>query len=155
MNLFLYKKNNRELELIIRECILNTVRDTMPVEDILKRYIGEIVEESVVEEEEKPVKEEKHVKEELQTKIELPTSELAKIELPTSENKNETIHFNNIDYAISDDGIIEDIVAPKTIERLEEISRINNQEDSDDDSIKIDNDAVTLDIEELNIDVIA
>jgi len=143
------QKNNRELELIIRECILNTVRDTMPVEDILKRYIGEIVEESVVEEEEKPVKEE------LQTKIELPTSELAKIELPTSENKNETIHFNNIDYAISDDGIIEDIVAPKTIERLEEISRINNQEDSDDDSIKIYNDAETLDIEELNIDVIA
>ena len=56
---------------------------------------------------------------------------------------------------ISDNGVRENIVAPKTIERLEEISKINHQEDSDDDSIKIDNDAVTLDIEELNIDIIA
>jgi hypothetical protein len=49
------QKHNRELELIIKECILNTVRETMPVEAILRAYMDEtevqgtdIVKEEVV-----------------------------------------------------------------------------------------------------------
>ena len=43
------QKNNRELELIVKECILNSVRDTMPVEAILRAYIEETEEENVTE----------------------------------------------------------------------------------------------------------
>ena len=44
------QKHNRELEVIIRECILNTVRDTMPIENILRAYIDETEELDVNEE---------------------------------------------------------------------------------------------------------
>jgi len=38
------QKNNRELEIIIQECILNTIRDSIPIENILKAYMDECVE---------------------------------------------------------------------------------------------------------------
>ena len=41
------QKNNRELELIIKECIVNAVRETIPVEYILRSYLEESVEEEV------------------------------------------------------------------------------------------------------------
>ena len=41
------QKHNRELEVIIKECIMNTIRETMPVEDILKSYMAETQEEEV------------------------------------------------------------------------------------------------------------
>ena len=45
------QKNNRELELIIKEVILNTIRDNIPVENILKAYLDETEEmDTVVEE---------------------------------------------------------------------------------------------------------
>ena len=44
------QKHNRELEVIIRECILNTVRDTMPIENILRAYMDETEELDVNEE---------------------------------------------------------------------------------------------------------
>ena len=44
------QKHNRELELIVQECVLNAVRDSIPVESILKAYMDETIEEDVVEE---------------------------------------------------------------------------------------------------------
>ena len=44
------QKNYRELEIIVQECILNTLRESIPVEAILKAYMDETVEEDVVEE---------------------------------------------------------------------------------------------------------
>ena len=38
------QKNSRELEIIIKECILQTVRETIPVEELLKLYMSETVE---------------------------------------------------------------------------------------------------------------
>ncbi|GAH06524.1 unnamed protein product, partial [marine sediment metagenome] len=35
------QKHNRELEIITKECILNSVRDSMPVEAILRAYLDE------------------------------------------------------------------------------------------------------------------
>ena len=58
-NVYLFEKNilplqiqkhNRELEIIIKECILNTVRDSIPVEEILRAYLDEITEEEITEE---------------------------------------------------------------------------------------------------------
>jgi hypothetical protein len=44
------QKHNRELEVIIQECILNTIRESIPVETILRAYLDETVEEDVEEE---------------------------------------------------------------------------------------------------------
>ena len=44
------QKNNREIELICHECILQVTRDSMPVEKILRAYIDKTVDEEVVEE---------------------------------------------------------------------------------------------------------
>ena len=49
-NIYLFEKNiaplqvqkhNRELELIIKECIMNSVRESIPVENILRAYMDE------------------------------------------------------------------------------------------------------------------
>lgn len=45
-----YQKNMRECEIIAQECILNVIRDNMPVENILRAYIDETVEEEIIEE---------------------------------------------------------------------------------------------------------
>ena len=45
-----HQKNMRECELICHECILSVIRDSMPVETILRAYIDETVDEEVIEE---------------------------------------------------------------------------------------------------------
>ena len=45
-----YQKNMRECEVLVQECILNTIRDNMPVENILRAYMDETVNEEVIEE---------------------------------------------------------------------------------------------------------
>ena len=47
------QKNNRELEIIVKECILNTIRDNIPVENILRTYLDETQETDVEVEEKK------------------------------------------------------------------------------------------------------
>ena len=39
------QKNNRELEMIVQECILISIRDSIPTEDIIRAYMDENVEE--------------------------------------------------------------------------------------------------------------
>lgn len=41
------QRNNRELEVIIRECIMEAVRESIPVEQILRSYLDETIEENV------------------------------------------------------------------------------------------------------------
>ena len=45
-----YQKNHREIELIVKEAILNTVRENIPVEEILKTYLDETEEDEIIEE---------------------------------------------------------------------------------------------------------
>jgi hypothetical protein len=44
------QKNNRELEVLIKEAILNTIRENIPVEQILRSYMEETEEQEVVTE---------------------------------------------------------------------------------------------------------
>lgn len=44
------QKNMRECEIIIKESILNVIRESMPIEKILRAYIDETIEEEIVEE---------------------------------------------------------------------------------------------------------
>ena len=132
------QKHNRELETIVQECILNAVRDSIPVESILKAYMDETVEEDVVEE----------IKEQV---IEPP----AKVEKQAifegkENNANSGIKFNDVDSVMGKNGKEELIEAPKTIERLEEISVLRNmqrkmEEEEDDEKLKISNEEVSLD----------
>lgn len=41
------QKNNRELEIIVKECILNSIRENIPIENILKIYLDETQETDV------------------------------------------------------------------------------------------------------------
>ena len=71
------QKNNRQLELFAQESILNTIRDTMPVESILRAYMDETEEEEVdineeiIEEQvqEEPVQEEPVQEEPVQKEV--------------------------------------------------------------------------------------
>ena len=135
------QKNNREIEIIVQECILNTIRESIPVETILKAYMDETIEEDVTEE----------IKEEI---IENPI----KPEPPVAVSETETIDkthlkFDNMDYVKDTNNIITSVEAPKTIERLQEISeqRYNERnaedEDADDNSrdrINISTEPITL-----------
>jgi len=41
------QKNNREIEVLIQECILNAIRDSIPLESILRAYMDETEEQDV------------------------------------------------------------------------------------------------------------
>ena len=45
-----YQKNRREVEILCRESILNVIRESVPVEKILRAYIDETVDEEIIEE---------------------------------------------------------------------------------------------------------
>jgi hypothetical protein len=136
------QKNFRELEIIIQECILNTLRESIPVEAILKAYMDESVEEDVVEE----------VKEEI-------THEPIKSENVASlQTSQKGISFNDIDYVKSDVGVSQ-IPAPKNIDRLEEISAIRNEQrkrelEEDDDNVKLNISNQSFDLDNLEVDSI-
>ena len=145
------QKNNREIEVIIQECILNTVRESIPVEAILKAYMDETVEEDIVEE----VKEE-IVEEPVKEDINVAPS---KVSLPNNGStvqpvNNSHLSFNDIDYVKDNNNNIVSVTAPKTIERLEEISEIRAQQrkisESDDED---DNENVKLHISNESVDL--
>jgi hypothetical protein len=140
------QKHNRELEIIVQECILNAVRESIPVESILRAYMDETVEEDVVEE----------VKEQI---IEQPIKEESQVNIEGGESKNKdseresvSLKFNDMDTIVSNSGKEEVISAPKNIERLEEISTLRNiqrkleeKEEDDDEKLNISNEDISLD----------
>lgn len=139
------QKNYRELEIIVQECILNTLRESIPVEAILKAYMDESVEEDVVEE----------IKEEVTHEPIMQTENNNQINTLNGTNNNGGgISFNEIDYVKTDNGI-QQINAPKNIERLEELSALRNEQrkmETDDDNnvrLNISNQDFTLD----NLDI--
>ena len=151
------QKNNRETEIIVQECILTTIRESIPTEAIIRAYMDEAIEDEeeviieAIEDPEKKENEEKEEKEEKETeeKVEIPPEELPpvlSVENVDDEKVVTKLSFNDLD-SVSDGTTIN---APKTIERLEEISEKRyqeSQEEDDEDSadkIVIHND-VTLD----------
>jgi len=135
------QKNYRELEIIVQECILNTLRESIPVEAILRAYMDETVEEDVVEEIKEQIIEEP-IKEQIQENLREPIQN-GGMNSPT--NNSSHLSFNDIDYVRGDDGSVSNVMAPKSIERLEEISEIRarqRREDEDED----DNNNVKLQI---------
>ena len=141
------QKNYRELEIIVQECILNTLRESIPVEAILKAYMDETIEEDVIEE----------VKEEVTHEpIKAPVEEAAgNLGEKSLHQPQKGISFNDIDYIKTETGISQ-ITAPKNIERLEEISAIRNEQrkreaDDDDDNIKLNISDQSFNLDNLDI----
>jgi len=169
------QKNNRELEIIIQESILTTIRESIPTEAIIRAYLDESMEEeeqviiepieedittttSTSEEEDVVVSSEKD--NEVNKMIDNPADIIPNV-VPSITNIDENkvvtrLTFNDID-AVSDGSSKS---APKDIDRLEQISKDRNEQrkldelDDDDDGdvplerIKIhmdDNNPLTLD----------
>ena len=131
------QKHYRELEIIVQECILNTLRESIPVESILKAYMDETVEEDVIEEVKEQIIEEP-IRKPIDKQGDSPNA--VADGLPP---KSSGLSFNDIDYVKTDDGSVSNVNAPKSIERLEEISQLRNQqrkmdeEEEDDNNIKL------------------
>jgi hypothetical protein len=155
------QKHNRELEIIVQECILNAVRESIPIESILRAYMDETVEEDVVQEIKEQVVEKsvplnaqgetEFISEVKETKVEKDTT-VHKLE--SSDSLTQTLKFNDTDAMIDDNNKEQFVSAPKTIERLEEISNLRNiqrkmDEEDDDDKLQISD----QDIELGNLDV--
>jgi hypothetical protein len=149
------QKHNRELEVIVQECILNSLRESVPVEAILKAYMDETVEEDVVEE----VKEE-YIHEPVNPSENVTrsgsaiggTTNAAVSSLQQNSNidnsNNSKLSFSDIDLVKDQFNKEQQINAPKSIERLEELSELRyNQRKLESDAEEDD----TNFIEKLNI----
>jgi len=158
MNVYLFEKNisplqtqknNRELETIIQECILTAIRESIPTEAIIRAYMDESVEqeeEVTIENIEEPVESKSIIdtnetKEPYKDEEELP-SVVPSIQNIDNEDVITRLTFNDMDSMMDDDNTIKSVEAPKSLERLEEISTSRAiqrklEEDSDDDSDRI------------------
>jgi len=161
------QKNNREIELIVQECILNTIRDSIPVETILKCYMDETTEEDITEEvkeeditpvpEPEPVSAPIPVPEPIATEMvdmsnaPPPTPNTSAATTPQSQTNPITLSFNDIDNAVDVNKNEFQIEAPKTISRLQEISDIRHaaaiadDDDYDSGKLVISNNNIKLD----------
>ena len=167
------QKNNRELEIIINECILNTIRENIPVDNILRVYLDETIEEEIEEDikeevivkalpenikEEDPLKENLYItKDDEADKNDIDVSRLPKedVIIPDIDNldeENQLLSFNDTDFVKDSNDVEHNIVAPKDIDTLEKISEIRNNQrkddegdDSDDEKLKISNVEINLD----------
>ena len=98
------QKNNRELELLVKEAILNTIRDNIPVEHILRVYIDETEEqeeetdEEIVKKEVEKLEKEKLLlqqeREAIQKKQELEASKIEESKEEASEEASEEMKLN-------------------------------------------------------------
>lgn len=170
MNVYLFEKNitslqmqkhGRELEIIIQECILTSVRESIPTEDIIKAYMDESVEleeEVVIENMDEVVLDKdadgennKHVDADKKTT----DDEMPSI-VPSIKNIDDSpvitrLSFNDYDSVLDSENKEETVNAPKSIERLEEISteralqRKLEEDDDLDNKIKIHTDNISLD----------
>ena len=86
------QKNNRELELIVKECILNTIRESIPIEHILQMYLDETQETDVEVEEKKEIVTDKEALEKLNKLKEM--KELEKIKKEALEKIKEESKTN-------------------------------------------------------------
>jgi hypothetical protein len=175
MNVYLFEKNinplqvqknNRELELIVQESILTAIRESIPTEAIIRAYMEESVEqeeEVIIEKLDDPVLEKgeggngenEEVSQDKQTDSyneELP-SMVPSIQNIDNEPVITRLSFNDYDSIMDTKNQVDTINAPKTIERLEEIStsraiqrRLEEESDSDDD-----NDRITIDTEPMDL----
>jgi hypothetical protein len=165
MNVYLFEKNisplqvqknNRELEVIVQECILIAIRDSIPTESIIRAYLDESVEqeeEVIIDNVENPVLKNADGTDNLSEEpvLEIPPNKEEEIPeiVPSIKNiDNEPVitrlTFNDTDSVLDENNSLKEVSAPKTIEQLEKISmersiqrKLEEEESDDSDTIKI------------------
>jgi len=156
------QKYNRELEIIVQECILNSLRESVPVESILRAYMDETIEEDVVEE----IKEE-YIQEPINNDSNSNVNGNGVVEVEQSninnkDNLDTKLTFSDIDLVKDQFNQEEKINAPKNIERLEELSEMrynqrkletddDNYEESNNQKIQILDESVNLDALDVHV----
>jgi hypothetical protein len=161
------QKHNRELEIIVQECILNSLRESVPVEAILKAYMDETMEEDVVQE----VKEE-YIQQpvavadngEGQNNSDVGVSGVNNGGNGTPQNEDNNtstskLSFSDVDLVKDQFNNEERINAPKDIQRLEEISEFRNnkrrletdEDESENQRLQISDESVNLDALDVHI----
>jgi hypothetical protein len=165
----LIQKNNREIELIIKECVLNAIRDSVPVEHILRAYMDETEEQDVeVKEVEEPLP---NIVEEIKEKEKKPEAHSVKVNPTISKEQlaeyKETTDFGknrgggDSKISFADDDMMVDVKgntsvvnSPKDEKNLEEMEKsraLANLDDEDDDDERLTiGENVKLDIIDIN-----
>lgn len=174
------QKNNRELENIVNECIINTIRENIPIDNILRAYLDETIEEEVEEDikEEVIVKETSEDKnhgneniminsEEEVDKNDIDVSRLPKQKIfqkvdnsvltedvNDQDEENNLLSFNDTDFVKDTNDIEHNIVAPKDINTLEKISEIRNNQRKEvyDDDDDSDDEKIKISNEDIKLD---
>ena len=156
----LTQKNNRELEVIIQECILLAIRESIPTEAIIRAYMDESMEqeeeiiiENIPEEPVAKLADEKSTNETdpIRSEEDIPSV------VPSVQNINDDqvvtrLTFNDLDSMMDDDNNVQSVNAPKSIERLEQISTSRaiqrkleeESDDEDDERLKISTETIDL-----------
>jgi hypothetical protein len=170
MNVYLFEKNitplqiqknNRELETIIQECILIAVRESIPTEAIIRAYMDESVEqdeEVIIEnvDEVKPENPESTKEYEPITPSVIEEPEPPSV-VPAIQNLDNDpvitrLSFNDYDSILDNDtNAVETVNAPKTIERLEEISTSRALQRKLEEEMEEENDRIQIHTEPIDL----
>ena len=160
------QKNNRELEIIIKECILNSIRESIPIEHILQMYLDETLETDVEIEEKKEIIHDKEALEKIKKAKE--KKELDKIKQDTADklrteskiNLKKTLLSANKD--LNENNVVDENKTNSLVEidkkaNAQHVSSDNEDEDEtkDDFKLKIDKKSNTnfdLDVQTLSDD---
>lgn len=132
----LVQKNNRELEMIVQECILMAIRESIPTEAIIRAYMDESVEqeeEVIIEPIEEPATNPQpdeggaDGESGKESSVNIPEETPPPAIVPAIQNiDNEPVMtrltFTDYDKVIDSNDKEQVVNAPKTIERLEQIS---------------------------------
>ena len=153
------QKNYRELESIVQECILTTIRESVPTEAIIRAYMDESVEqeeEVIIEDVPEQPDAESKTEEDTEDDKQKSTEETIPEVVPTIQNIDDKevitkLEFNDVDSVLNEANNVEEVDAPKSIERLEDIStsraiarKLEEEDDTDDERIQIHTDMVDL-----------
>lgn len=131
------QKNMREIEILAQECILAAIRESIPTEAIIKAYLDESVEQDMeviiepVPEEETELLAAKEDSDKENFDEIIKEEEAPPAIVPTIQNVDNSpvvtrLTFNDVDQAIDTENNESTIMAPKDIDRLEEISEARN-----------------------------
>lgn len=157
------QKNNRELEMIVQECILVAIRDSIPTESIIRAYLDQSVEqeeEVIIENIEQPIIDNNppantnpaptalpHIEVEPTIKEEIVPDVLPSIKNVNDEPVITRLSFNDMDSIMDENHQVEHVHVPKTIEQLEKISMeraMQRKLDEEEDRIHIHTDPIDL-----------
>lgn len=155
------QKNRRLIEILIQECILNTIRSNIPIEEIIRSYMDETTETDIVEKIEEQVVQEKIDLKTLEEKLEEVKQPVETTPIPTPtlqipetiDTPSEVNEVKDLIESMKQDSEIFNNLPTSPLSTSQDGGSVNEvASDSDTDSIAFDDDEISLsafDIEEI------